>query len=556
MKVTCHYADRAQRGPEVAVQLSREDGDGTRDWWSARVHMPTRRLRYQFEVVAADGTHSWFSERGFERAASRHHIGYFHYPYNQPADRFVLPSWLPGTTFYEIFPERFNNGDPTNDPPGTEPWGGRPKPRSFFGGDLAGIRQKLGHLTALGVGGLWLTPVFSAPTNHKYDPSDYYTVDPAFGTNEHLKALVAECHAGGIRVVLDGVFNHSGSEWFAFRDVREKGEASPYKTWFFDIKSFPVDLRRVNYETFADRLPNHPKLNTADPGCAAYFLGVGEHWIREADTDGWRLDVANEVDHRFWRAFRERVKAAKPDAYIVGEIWHDGAQWLEGDEFDSVMHYPWRDAALRFLSGDLAPSAFASATVGLRHAYQLAANPGLMHILGSHDTARVRTEIGGSAARAAQAAALLLTAGGVPLVYQGDEIGMEGGEEPDSRRCMIWDEARWDRRILHTYRALVRARRERPWLAWGSFEDAVVDDDRGLYAYRRAESGPLAVLHGEGLGQLWVAVNVGERRSEVAIPLGNRAPRAVVDLLSGEGVGVEHGAARLTLAPGDAVVLV
>ena len=190
--MTCHYADRAQRGPEVAVELSKEDSDGIRDWWSATVHMPTRRLRYQFELVAADGTRSPFSERGFERAASRHHIGYFQYPYNQPADRFVLPSWLPGTTFYEIFPERFNNGDPKNDPPGTEPWGGRPKPRSFFGGDLAGIRQKLGHLTELGVGALWLTPVFSAPTNHKYDPSDYYTVDPAFGTNEDLKALVAD----------------------------------------------------------------------------------------------------------------------------------------------------------------------------------------------------------------------------------------------------------------------------------------------------------------------------------------------------------------------------
>ena len=554
-RATCRYADTPHQGPDLSVALQKEASDGIRDWWSALVHMPSRRLRYEFELEFADGTRSPFSERGFTKAAEKHHAGYFHYPYNQPVDRFTLPPWLPGTTFYEIFPERFHNGDRANDPPGTLAWGEKPTGRAFFGGDIAGIRQKLGHLTGLGVGGLWLTPVFTAPTNHKYDPADYHAVDPAFGTTEDLRKLVAECHAGGIRVLLDGVFNHSGSEWFAFRDVREKGEASPYKTWFFKLEGFPVDVRKVNYETFANRLPNHPKLNTTDPGLMEYFLGVGEHWIREAKIDGWRLDVANEVDHRFWRAFRERVKAADPNAFIVGEVWHDASQWLDGDEFDSVQHYPWRDAALRYLRGDLAPSEFASAAVRLRHAYQLAANPGLLHLVGSHDVARVRTELGGSSAKAAQAATLLLTAGGVPLVYYGDEIGMEGGDDPDARRCMEWDETKWDRKIFNTHRTLVRARRERPWLAWGSFEDVVVDDDRGLYAYRRAETGPLGVLYGGGPGQLWVALNTGDSRAEVSIPLGDHAPRRVVDLLSGEGVNVERGEAHLTLSPGDAVVL-
>jgi glycosidase len=553
----CVFADKYHQGSDTEIALRRERVDGVRDVWSAIVPMASGRLRYMLRLHGADSSTWWLSELGLTptRPSRRHHAGHFFYPHELPVDRLELPSWLPGTTLYLVFPDRFFNGDPANDPPGSLPWGQPPTPRSFFGGDLAGVRQKLSWLEDLGAGGLYLTPVFSAPTNHKYDPADYHSVDPAFGTNADLAALVRAAHAKGIRVLLDAVFNHSGDEWFAFQDVRTQGADSPYRDWFFRIDGFPIDRVKVNYATFADRLRNHPKLNTANQELAEYLLDVGERWIREADIDGWRLDVANEVDHRFWRAFRDRVKGAKSDAFIVGEVWHDAAQWLEGDQFDSVMHYLWRDATLAFLQGELGPTGYAGATGRLRHLYQIATTPGLVTLLGSHDTARVRTELGGSAAKSAQAATLLLTGEGVPLVYYGDEIGMEGGEDPGSRGCMQWDPARQDAGLLELHRRLIHLRRASPWLAWGLREDVVVDDARGVYAYRRAAQGPLGVLYGESDASLVVALNTGPTRTSVWLP-SPRGAGTVLDVVSGRRLAARNERVEVELpADGHAVLV-
>ena len=528
--------------------MRREANDGVSDYWTCVLPLPTARLRYFFELVGADGARAFLSEQGFADARPRfeYQVGYFFYPYDLPADRFAVPAWVAGTTFYLIFPDRFANGDRSRDPEWVRPWGEPPTNKSFFGGDLAGIRERLGWLTDLGVGGIYLTPVFAAPSNHKYDPADYERVDPGFGTNDEFRDLVKTAHARGIRVVLDAVFNHSGDQWFAFRDVLENGERSPYRDWFFRIDSFPVDTDAVNYETFANRARSHPKLNTANAGLREYLVGIGEKWIREADIDGWRLDVANEIDHRFWRAFRDRVKAAKADAFIVGEAWHDAIRWLDGAQFDSVMHYPWRDAVIRFLNGDITATRFAQRTTAMRHMYDAAATPGLMHLLGSHDTARIRSELGGSADRARQAAVLLLTATGAPLVYYGDEVGMEGGDDPDSRRCMEWDRAKQELHVLHAYRTLIHVRRARPWLAWGAFDDVLVDDERKVYAYRRSSTGPLAP-EGTPRDVLYVGLNTGEFPSEVCF--GDDRP--LVDVFTGK-----PSTSRVTIDPAGAVVLV
>jgi glycosidase len=312
-----------------------------------------------------------------------------------------------------------------------------------------------------------------------------------------------------------------------------------------------VDVAGVNYETFANRNASHPKLNTANPELRDYLTGIGERWVREADVDGWRLDVANEVDHRFWRAFRDRVKAAKPDALIVGEVWHDAIRWLDGAQFDSVMHYPWRDAVLAYLRDEINPSFFAARTTALRHLYEPSVEPGLMHLLGSHDTSRIRTELRGRVDRARQAAVLLLTSSGAPLVYYGDEIGMEGGEDPDNRRCMEWDESRWDRDILHTYRTLIRARAERPWLAWGEHVDLVVDDTRRIYAYRRAARGTLEGVYGKGDGEMVVVLNTGTHPTDVSLPLRG----AWRDLLGGSRY-TSDGQLLIRSGAGEAVALV
>ena len=553
VQAVCHFADKYEQGADASLAMRREATDGVRDYWTAVLDVPTSRLRYFFELRGTVGAPTYLSEEGFSDKPPRsaNYVGYFFYPYDLPIDRFALPSWVLGRTFYLVFPDRFANGDPANDPSWVRPWGERPAADSFFGGDLAGVQARLGWLRDLGIGCLYLTPVFTAPSSHKYDPASYDEVDPSLGSTEKLRALVAAAHEGGMRVLLDGVFNHSGNEWPPFKDVREKGAQSQYTDWFFHIEGFPVDIAEVNYETFANRNASHPKLNTANPQLREYLTGVGERWIRDVDIDGWRLDVANEVDHRFWRAFRDRVKGAKSDALIVGEVWHDAIRWLDGAQFDSVMHYPWRAAVLAYLRDDINPSFFAARTTMLRHLYEPSVEPGLIHLLGSHDTPRIRTELRGRVDRARQAAVLLLTSSGAPLVYYGDEIGMEGGEDPDNRRCMDWDESRWDRDILHTYRTLIRARAERPWLAWGEHVDLVVDDTRRVYAYRRAARGTLESVYGGGDDEMVAVLNTGTHPTDVALPLHG----AWRDLIGGTRYEAD-GTLALRIGAGEAVVLV
>jgi glycosidase len=500
------------RDPQVVVEMERAGTDGVRDYWAATIPSQTRRVAYRF-CLRSSRKVRWLGESGVTATAFA--ATPFEFPYLCTADLFRQPAWLEGVTLYHIFPDRFCNGDPTNDPRRHRlRWGDPPRGGyEMAGGDLEGIRRKLPYLFDLGVGGLYLNPIFRSSSNHKYNTRDYYRIDPAFGTNELFAELVREAHAHGIRVLLDAVFNHSGDDFFAFRDVRRKGTASRYLSWFHRIDSFPVDPKLPNYETFANRLGWMPKLNTADPECAAYFLRVAEHWLRAADIDGWRLDVANEVDHAFWRAFRTRVKATKEDAWILGEVMHDAAPWLQGDEFDSVMNYPWRSAVLGYLTGRTGAVGFDHALCRLRHRHPAPVVAGLLNLLGSHDTERVRTFLGNGdpptgAEGAALAAVLLFTAPGVPQIYYGDEVGMEGGRDPDCRRCMEWDPERQDTTTLALYRKLIALRRRYPWLGDGAWETLHADPVTGLYAYRRDNRRMLGALPPEGPAEsVWVLVN-------------------------------------------------
>src|SRR5699024_5658775 len=208
-----------------------------------------------------------------------------------------------------------------------------------------GIIKHLDYLVDLGINGIYFTPIFKAHSNHKYDTIDYMEIDPQFGDKSTFKELVKACHEKGIRIMLDAVFNHSGYYFSQFQDVLEKGENSKYKNWFH-IKDFPIQTDPVpNFDSFA--FTSHmPKLNTEHPDVKQYLLDVATYWIKEFDIDGWRLDVANEVDHQFWREFRTAVKSVKQDVYILGEIWHDSMPWLQGDQFDAVMNYPFTNSAI------------------------------------------------------------------------------------------------------------------------------------------------------------------------------------------------------------------
>lgn len=429
------------------------------DYWQIEVQPPYRRLRYGFELEQ-DGERIWMTERGFETELPENPLEFYDFPFLNPADIFQAPAWVKDAVFYQIFPERFANGDPSISPEDAEPWGGEPTPTNFFGGDLQGVIDHLDHLNQLGVNAIYFTPVFEASTNHKYNTADYLRVDPHFGTNAKLKELVDACHARGIRVVLDAVFNHSGRDFPPFVDAMKNGQSSPYAEWFH-VREWPLRIEDgiPTYDTFAFE-PIMPKLNTEHPEVKAYLLEVARYWVQEIGIDGWRLDVANEVDHRFWREFRDTVKSIKPDAYILGEIWHDSIMWLQGDQFDAVMNYPFTNSVLDYaVHGKLDGAAFAGEIGNLLAAYPQSVTEAAFNLLGSHDTPRLLTVCEGDVRRMKLAVLLLLTYPGVPCIYYGDEVGLEGGYDPGCRKCMEWDETRQNRELLDFYTRIITLRK-------------------------------------------------------------------------------------------------
>ncbi len=451
------------------------------------------------------------------------------------------PEWVRDAVFYQIFPERFANGDPSNDPPGVQPWGSPPAWNSFFGGDLQGILDHLGHLESLGVNALYLTPVFTARSNHKYDTCDYLTVDPAFGSNDLLRRLVDACHARGMRIVLDAVFNHCGDGFWAFEDLRRNGAASPYADWFFP-ESFPVSQDPINYQTCGGA-GFLPKLNLANPDVRQHLLKVSRYWLEEIHIDGWRLDVPWKAPLDFWREFRQVVKRANPQAYIVGEVWRDPQPWLAGDTCDGIMNYPLRDAILDFCVRDTMDAEdFDYFTTRLRQTYGKSA-PLQLNLLGSHDTPRLLTLCRGNLRRALLAMAAQFTAIGAPMVYYGDEVGLEGENDPDCRRTMPWQPQTWNNTLLDAARSLIRARHNHASLRSGSFESLKIFN--GIYAYRRTN----------GEDQVVVVLNPRAASPRFTLPLGGL--HSWKDVLSGQVYPVTEGALRLDPLPAQtALVLV
>ena len=370
----------------------------------------------------------------------------FVFPWMNPADIPVTPSWVNDTIWYQIFPERFCNGDPSINPEGTLPWRnkGSVTNEEFFGGDLEGIIHKLDYLKELGVSGLYLTPVNESPTSHKYDTTDYKKIDPHFGSEDTMRTLVKEAHNRGIRIMLDGVFNHTGENFAPWQDVREKGPESPYWDWFM-VNEWPFHnedggcAKNKQYYTFAF-YDTMPKLNTSNPSVRKYLLEVCESWVRDYDVDGIRLDVANEISHVFCKELRIHLKAIKPDLYILGEIWHDAMPWLRGDEFDAVMNYPLGESIKDFwIDKSLTNEDFEFTINRCYTGYMQQTNDVLFNLLDSHDTKRLRSDVK-NLDEYFQQLAVLFTMPGSPCIYYGTEIAMEGNYDPDCRRCMPWED--------------------------------------------------------------------------------------------------------------------
>ncbi|MEZ0325358.1 MAG: alpha-amylase family glycosyl hydrolase [Fimbriimonas sp.] len=429
---------------------------------------------------------------------------------------FTVPTWVEKTVLYQIFPDRFANGDKANDPKDVQPWNAKPTYYNRFGGDVAGIEQHLGYLKDLGIGGIYFNPVFKSISNHRYQAVDYKQIDPEFGTNQEFSALTKDLKKAGIRTILDGVFNHTAPEFFAFADVVKNGAASKYKDWYW-FHSFPVKVGpNPNYDCWWGA-PSMPKLNVLQPDAKKYLLSVPTFWQSEASIDGWRLDVANEVAMDFWRDFRKAVKANNPNAWIVGEHWGDSSPWLGGDQWDATMNYLFRDAVLHLVHKDRSgkPSLFMDRLMNTYSLYAPQVSRNLMNLLGSHDTARILTEVGGDKDLAKMAAIIQFTWIGTPCIYYGDELGMEGGPDPDNRRGMDWSLAaspnaqrptpnalssgpNTQHPIPNTfqslYKKLIALRKASPLLQAGEPIKLLADDATQTAAYARILGNQVAVV--------------------------------------------------------------
>ncbi|RDU35540.1 alpha-glycosidase [Neobacillus piezotolerans] len=516
------------------------------DYWSAVVSPPYRRLRYGFKL--SDGRETFvYGEQGYADEAPENVAFYFAIPYVHSSAVFKPPGWVKDTIWYQIFPERFANGDKTNDPDGTLEWGSAdPEVDNFFGGDLRGIIENIDYLKDLGINGIYLTPIFKAYSNHKYDTIDYFEIDPSFGTKETLKELVETCHKNGIRVMLDAVFNHSGYYFPQFQDVLEKGEQSIYKDWFH-IWNFPVVTEpKPNYDTFGF-FPSMPKLNTDHPEVADFLIKVGRYWLEEFDIDGWRLDVANEVSPAFWRRFHAELKAIKPDLYILGEIWHDSMPWLRGDQFDAVMNYPFTTNVLNlFAKGTITPKTFAEDMTRVLHMYPANVNAVSFNLVGSHDTPRILTECGGDIHKVKQIFTLMLTFTGTPCIYYGDEIGLDGELDPGCRKCMEWNPGLQNRDLAEHIKKLIALRKERPILAnSGELFFLPSGEKNHCLAYARSE-GDITIV---------IVLNTSSQSTVYRLPAEYTASSAI-DLFTGQRVqGSQSGEMTINLS-GNGIVII
>ena len=428
--------------------------------WTTMLRPEFKRLSYYFRILSGTEErfftyNGFFTKEEFENGGSRH--GKFIMPWMNSADTNRTPAWAENAVWYQIFPSRFARGKSDFTPQNLIPWQkyGESIPFSknhrepVYGGNIQGIIDHLDYLKELGITGIYTTPLNKASSQHKYDTTDYMEIDEEFGTKETMRRFVQEAHARGISVMLDGVFNHSGWFFEKWQDVWKNRENSAYKDWFM-VNDFNFtepahghgqgNAGTGKYYSFAftDFMP---KLNTNNKEVRDYIISACRSWVQDYDIDGLRLDVANEISHVFCQELRAAMKALKPEFYIIGEIWHNSMPWLRGTEYDSVMNYPLQNSIADFCAQDKqCVKDFEFAVNRCYSMYYEQTNRVLFNQMDSHDTIRILNRCGKNKTRARQALTLLFAMPGSVCIYYGTEIMLEGGYDPDNRRCMPWNE--------------------------------------------------------------------------------------------------------------------
>jgi len=557
---------------------------------------------YWFEIETAQGRYAlqnnkdtiyWTREKGSMGPASVERLPsnlnrVRRYRQTVYSTDFKVPDWAQDIVYYYVFPERFRNGDKANDP---RPGGGRPQDRyqdrdverhatwnekpykpgtgdgsdqlfnnDFFGGDLAGIIEKLDYIKGLGANALYLTPVFRAPSNHKYDAADYKQIDPAFGSNDDFVRLCAEAAKRGIRVIPDTSLNHVGSDSPYFNrfnnfpaggafDGGKINPASPYASWFkFKPQEKDPNKQYQGWVGVADL----PEIDKSSPAFRAYAYrdkdSVTNYWL-DLGAAGWRMDVAPWVPDDFWREWRQAVKTKNPDALTVAETWFDASKYLLGDMFDSTMNYIFRNAVLDYAAGKPAREAYANLEL-MREAYPQQALYALMNLLSTHDQARALHHFGYQDDGDAKALKLAkqrlrlavffqMTYPGSPTIYYGDEVGLGGGDDPFNRAPYPWaDEGgQPDEALLADFKRLTKLRHDLPVLRHGSLSAPLHVDEHVVVLARRD-------------GAAWAVTATNNRDAARTVTI--RLPFAATtlnDALGGEAVPVTNGAIELTVPP-------
>lgn len=472
------YADRAIMTPELhffCVPMPKIREDKYFDWYEVRLETSFERIAYYFQLFDGKDTLCYYGDC-YEMVGTPGRADYFQLPFNHRADRLSVPQWAKEAIVYNIFPDSFADGKQSISANNSNLMQG-------LGGTIRGITENIEYIASMGFNCIYLNPIFEAESYHRYDTLDYYQIDPHMGTKDDLYAMISKAHSMGIRVILDGVFNHISSSHFMFQDVLQYGMNSKYYSCFYQLPPKPTIPEPGTYPQYTcfSYVSNMPKTNTADPFVRQYFCEVGEYWIREFDIDGWRLDVANELDDGFLRSFRGAVKAAKPDALIVGEVWENAAHYLNGDMLDSAMNYDFRRYCQRFFIEEaVSAETFDTNISTLLLRYKEDALYAQLNLLDSHDVSRYLTLCGQNADKMELSILFQMTFPGMPCVFYGDEKGLCGLSESEYRQAMSWDS---NHPLEDVYRRLITLRKTHAAIRYGDFKTNFASEK--IYSYSR-----------------------------------------------------------------------
>lgn len=457
--VILHYGRKFAWNEQYEIEMKKLFTDTYYDYYQTNLKVADNRIGYYFEVHH-NQERCYVTEAGIYKEFQENiaHCLYYQYPSIHPADLLTKPTWYENAVFYQIFVDRFANGDSSINPEFIADWDSKPESKSVYGGDFEGVRKNLWYLEELGINAIYFTPIFEAPSNHKYNTTDYKKLDPYFGSMESFKNLVKEAHTRGIRIVLDAVFNHCSDLFWAFEDVERNQEHSAYKDWFL-IHEFPLTKNPPNYDTFAN-IGYMPRFNTANEEVQHYLLDVITYWTTECGIDGWRLDVADELSHVFLRKLRDTVKSLGTDLIIIGENWHDGNPWLQGDQFDSIMNYAVTFQTTRyFAKQEINAKQFSEELTTLLMRYGDTINELMFNLLDSHDTERFLFLCKEDKRKLKNAVAFLYSYVGIPCIFYGTEIGLTGGYDPYCRVAFPWEKEKWDEELLTYFKRIIGIRK-------------------------------------------------------------------------------------------------